>query len=169
MEGTEFAVQLAQFSSLEQLTNLNTEIKTQGVNQLTLGYAQSVNMIGKEVIAQNGNIITVDGDTASLSYNLDSEAQAVSVSIYDQNGQLVKTIDASGKAAGVNTITWNCSDVAPGQYTFAVSATDSSGNSVSTSSMQSGKVTAVHFKNNAITLTVNGQEIALSDVVSTKE
>ena len=46
MDGTQFSAQLAQFSSLEQLSNMATELKTQGVNQMTLGYAQSVNMIG---------------------------------------------------------------------------------------------------------------------------
>jgi flagellar basal-body rod modification protein FlgD len=125
-------------------------------------------MIGKDVVAQNGNSITVDGKSVDLSYQLASAAQTVTISIYDQNGQLVKTIDASNKEEGFNTATWNCSDAAQGQYTFRVLAADANGNSVSTSSMHSGKVTAVHFKNNAITLTVNGQEIALSDVVSTK-
>ena len=53
MDGTDFTAQLAQFSSLEQLSNLNTELKVQSVNQMTLGYAQSVNMIGKEVVASD--------------------------------------------------------------------------------------------------------------------
>jgi flagellar basal-body rod modification protein FlgD len=169
MEGTEFAVQLAQFSSLEQLTNLNTEIKTQGINQLTLGYAQSVSMIGKEVVAQNGNTVMVDRSSVDLNYQLSGAAEAVDILIYDQNGKLMKVIEGSGKSEGQNSTTWNCSDMPQGQYTFQVSAKDANGDSVTTSPMVSGKVTAVHFKNNAITLTVNGQELALNNVVSVKQ
>ena len=166
MDGTDFAAQLAQFSSLEQLTNLNTQLETQGLNQMTLGYAQSVNMIGKEVAIQNANTITVDGSTADISYQLAKDAKTVTISIYDQSGNLVQTIDDTAKTKGINKTVWNCSGVDKGNYTFAVSAADASGNSVTADTLSSGTVTAVHFKNNAITLTVNGQELALSDVVS---
>jgi flagellar basal-body rod modification protein FlgD len=169
MDGTDFAVQLAQFSSLEQLSNLNTEIKTQGINQMTLGYAQSVNMIGKEVIAQNGNTVKVDGATADLNYQLADDAQTVNISIYNQDGKIVKTIEESGKKAGLNKTTWNCGDMASGEYTFQVSGSDSTGNSITANPLVSGKVTAAHFKNNAITLTVNGQELALNNIVSVKQ
>ncbi len=170
LDGSDFAAQLAQFSSLEQLTNLNTEIKTQGVNQLTMGYAQSVNMIGKDVIAQNGNTVTIDGSSSvDLNYQLSDAASVVKISLYDQNGNLVKTIEETGKNKGMNTTALNCSSLAPGQYTFAVAASDANGDALTSSTMISGKVTAVHFKNNAITLTVNGAELALSDVVSVKQ
>lgn len=170
MEGTDFAVQLAQFSSLEQLTNLNSEIKTQGINQLTLGYAQSVNMIGKEIIAQNGNTVTIDGiSSVDLNYQLAGTASAIKLSVYDQNGKLVKSIEDTGKSEGLNTTTLNCSGLPQGEYTFDVAAVDAKGESVSSSALVSGKVSAVHFKNNAITLTVNGRELALSDVVSVKQ
>jgi flagellar basal-body rod modification protein FlgD len=64
MDGTDFAVQLAQFSSLEQLSNLNTELKAQSVTQMTLGYAQSVSMIGKEVVVNSGDTTTTGTVTA---------------------------------------------------------------------------------------------------------
>lgn len=86
MESTQFAAQLAQFSSLEQLTNMNTELTNQGVNQMTIGYAQSVNMIGKEAIVQNGNTIKVDGSTAEVNYRLGSDAAEVVISIYNESG-----------------------------------------------------------------------------------
>lgn len=169
MDGTDFAVQLAQFSSLEQLTNLNTEIKTQGVNQMTLGYAQSVNMIGKEVIAQSGNSVNVAGDTANLNYNLTGDAQTVYISIYDQNGQLVDSIEDGNKTSGQNKTTWDCRNMAEGNYTFQVSGSDANGDSVTATPMLTGTVTAVHFKNNSITVTVNGQELALSDILSVEQ
>ncbi|MCE5284116.1 MAG: hypothetical protein LLG93_18685 [Deltaproteobacteria bacterium] len=168
MGGTEFATQLAQFSSLEQLTNMNTELANQGVNQMTMGYAQSVNMIGKEAIVRNGNAITADG-MVDLNYQLASDASSVSISIYDESGSLVKTIEGTGLTAGLNTTTLDCTDMAKGNYTFLVSATDISGQSVTASTMISGLVTAAHFKNNTISLTVNGKEVALSDVVSIKQ
>ena len=168
MDGTDFAVQLAQFSSLEQLSNLNTEMKNQGLNQMTLGYAQSVNMVGKEVVAQKGNTIQADGATTSVNYNLAKEASRVTVNIYDKEGKVVQTFEESGKK-GLNALTWNTANVPKGTYTFDVSATDITGNAVTASTMVSGLVTAAHFKNNIISLTVNGQEVSLSDVVSVKQ
>lgn len=169
MDGTDFAVQLAQFSSLEQLSNLNTELKNQGVNQMTLGYAQSVNMIGKEVVAQNGNTIQVDGASTAINYNLGTDAASVAVRVFDGEGNLVRTLEESDRKAGMNSLIWDSSEAAQGQYTFQVTATDLGGQSVSAQTRSSGVVTAAHFKNNAITLTVNGQEVSLSDIVSVKE
>ena len=96
-DGAAFASELAQFSSLEQLTNLNTAMTAQNLNYTNLLNAQSVNLIGKEVTAS-----IVDASDASLK----------------------------------TTIT--------------------------------GPVSAVLFKDGAIYLTVNGREIAFSDVISVK-
>jgi flagellar basal-body rod modification protein FlgD len=47
MSGTDFATQLAQFSSLEQLTNLNQGITNLGLYQTSQANLQAVNLIGK--------------------------------------------------------------------------------------------------------------------------
>ncbi|MCX5836600.1 MAG: flagellar hook capping protein [Deltaproteobacteria bacterium] len=166
MDGTDFAAQLAQFSSLEQLSNLNAELKTQGLNQMTLGYAQSANMIGKVIEAKNGNTVTADGSTVDINYRLAKDAQKVTIYIYDQEERLVQTLEDTAKKEGMNKTTWNCSAIAKGNYSFQVAASDSNGGSVAAETILSGVVTAVHFKNNNISLTVNGLELALSDVVS---
>ena len=166
MDGTDFAAQLAQFSSLEQLSNLNAELKTQGLNQMTLGYAQSANMIGKVIEAKNGNTVTANGSAVDINYRLAKDAQKVTMYIYDQEGRLVQTLEDTAKKEGMNKTTWNCSTIAKGNYSFQVAASDSNGGSVAAETILSGVVTAVHFKNNNISLTVNGQELALSDVVS---
>ena len=169
MSDTDFAAQLAQFSSLEQLTNLNTELQTQGVNQLTLGYAQSANMVGKEVIANSGNTVTANGSTVDLNYSLDKDAQNVTISILDQNGKIVKTLNEVNQKAGTNKVTWDSSNVTKGDYTFQVAAKDSQGQTVSTSTMTAGLVTAVNFKNNQISVIVNGKEVPLSSIVEIKQ
>jgi flagellar basal-body rod modification protein FlgD len=168
MKGTDFAAQLAQFSSLEQLTNLNDTLETQSVNQMMLGYSQSVNMIGKEAVANSGNTIVANGQTAELNYNLAKDAQNVTISIMDKNGKLIKTWDESAKTAGMNSATWDCSGVEQGGYTYQVSATDSLGASVTADTMTTGMVTAVHFRSNQILITINGIEVPLSDIVEVK-
>ncbi|MCE5264248.1 MAG: flagellar hook assembly protein FlgD [Deltaproteobacteria bacterium] len=168
MDGTDFAAQLAQFSSLEQLTNLNTTLETQSVNQMTLGYAQSVNMIGKEVVANAGNTITATGQTASLNYQLASDAQSVTITILDKNGRLVKTWDESAKSAGMNHTTWDCSGVERGDYTYQVTAKDSFSSAVTAQTLTTGVVSAVHFRSNQILVTVNGREVPLSNIIEIK-
>jgi flagellar basal-body rod modification protein FlgD len=168
MDGTDFAAQLAQFSSLEQLKNLNTTLETQSVNQMTLGYAQSVNMIGKEAVSNSGNTVTANGQTTELNYSLANDAKSVTISILDKSGKLVKSWDESAKSAGMNHTTWDSSGVEKGDYTYQIAATDSSGATVAAETMATGIVTAVHFRNNQILVTLNGREVPLSDIVKIK-
>jgi len=169
MDGTDFAAQLAQFSSLEQLKNLNTTLETQSVNQMTLGYAQSVNMIGKEAVANSGNTVTANGQTTELNYSLAKDAQTVTISIMDKNGKLIKTWDESAKTAGMNSATWDSSGVEKGDYTYQIAARDSSGAPVTAETMTTGVVTAVHFRSNQILVTLNGREVPLSAISEVRD
>jgi flagellar basal-body rod modification protein FlgD len=169
LDGTDFAVQLAQFSSLEQLSNLNAHLKVQSVNQMTLGYAQSVNMIGKEIVANSGNTVTANGGTVDLSYNLAKDAQTVTISIIDRNGKVVETWAESNQRAGLNKTTWDCSSVEKGEFTYQVYAGDQLGNTVFADTTTIGMVTAVHFRNNQILATVNGREIPLSEIIEIRK
>jgi len=168
LDGSQFAAQLAQFSSLEQLQNINTQLETLGTSFSSLNNAQVANLIGNEVSA-NGNTTTVGGSTNTLYYNLPSDVAQGTIKIYDTQGSLIKTLSFGSQKAGINSMTWNSSNVTAGTYTFEVSATDSSGNAVSPTAMVTGKVTSATFKNSVPYLTVNGQDVAFSDIVSIRK
>ncbi|NPU84725.1 MAG: hypothetical protein HPY65_09580 [Syntrophaceae bacterium] len=74
-DGTEFASQLAQFSSLEQLTNLNDSIESLAVDTNSL---QAVNLIGKVITAGEddsqvtGTVTAVSFSGGSVSVTLDN-------------------------------------------------------------------------------------------------
>ncbi|MBW2663835.1 MAG: hypothetical protein JRD93_18110 [Deltaproteobacteria bacterium] len=168
LDGTDFTAQLAQFSSLEQLSNMNTQLETLGLYQSSLNNAQSIGLIGKEVTAR-GNSIKVDGTSADLTYNLPEGAGKVIVSIYDEAGSLVDTLELGTQHEGENLIVWDCSNVAAGNYTFEVSASDVNGDVVPAYTMITGKVMGVSFEEGSPVLSVNGQDIPLGNVTFVNE
>jgi flagellar basal-body rod modification protein FlgD len=168
MDGTAFTAQLAQFSSLEQLQNINSQMTSFTQQQQTLGNSQAVNFIGKQVLA-TGNTVSVNGNPVTLGYNLAGDAVSGQVQIYDANGQLVNTLSFTNQKQGLNSMTWNPPSSAKGTYSFAVSALDRSGKSVSASTVTQGTVTGVNFHDSATYLNVGGQEVGLADIVSVKQ
>lgn len=168
MDGTEFAAQLAQFSSLEQLTNMNTQLQNLGLYQTTASNTQAVNLLGKEVSVGKLNNFQVEGATADFSYNLPMGATQVTIRILDASGREVDRIEAGKQTAGLQNVTWNRGNNGNGLYSYKVDAVDANGKTVTAETMMTGKVTAVQYKDNAIYLTVNNQEIAFNDVVSVK-
>jgi len=168
VDGTDFAAQLAQFTSLEQLTNMSTQLANMSSAQNASTEAQSISLIGKQVTTTAGNSVVVNGDSTALTYSLDKNAKNVTVSIYNSDGTLVDTLKYTDQAKGANTVTWNTADVTKGNYTFNIKATDKGGNNVSATTMVTGIVTGVQFKNNSIYLTVNGQDVPFSSIVSVK-
>ncbi|HOF04132.1 MAG TPA: flagellar hook capping FlgD N-terminal domain-containing protein [Syntrophales bacterium] len=169
MDGTDFAAQLAQFSSLEQLNNLNEGIKNLGVYQMSQANAQAVNLIGKEVVISKGNTVHANGSPVDLTYELAGAAKTVDIKIYDAEGKLVDTVTTGDQAAGANKATWNGGINHNGTYTFQVTAKGADDRDVAATTLSSGKVTAVSFKNQSIYINVDGREIAFSDVREVKQ
>lgn len=165
MDGTEFAVQLAQFTSLEKLTNLNETMSVLPDYLSTFANAQMVNMIGNEAIAK-GNIIDVSGTSAKITYRLPANVANATISIYDENGALVDKVSVGKQDAGLQNVTWNCGNIAQGNYTYDISAEDQSGRAVAADTMISGIITGASFKNSSAYLTINGQEVAFSSIIA---
>ncbi|MCK7515771.1 MAG: flagellar hook assembly protein FlgD [Desulfobacterales bacterium] len=106
MDGTAFTAQLAQFSSLEQLQNINTQLTSFTRQQQSLGNTQAVNLIGREVLAK-GDTIQAEGTPVDLSYQLKGDAATGLVRIYNANGELVDALVFKNQKQGLNTLTWN--------------------------------------------------------------
>ena len=174
MEGTEFASQLAQFTSLEQLMNLNDSMDT----SINANYflSQSINntlaatLIGKEVKLSGSTFQHNGQENTTLGYDLSAPAGNVTVKIYNEGGQLVKTIENAPKNSGDNKLIWDFSDnegnsVPQGKYTFKVEPKDADNNLMSYSTYVLGKIDGVKFTENGTMLVVNGAQYNLSDIM----
>ena len=168
MDGTDFVAQLATFSSLEQLTNMNSQLNQLGLYQTTMTNTQAVNLLGKEVTVNQSNGFQVNGSTADFSYNLALPAERVSIAIYDSSGKEVDRIDAGKQGLGLQTMTWAKGNNADGVYSYIVNAYDVNGDRIPVETMMTGKVTAVQYRDNAIYLTINDREVTFNQVVAVK-
>ena len=170
MDNSQFASQLAQFSSLEQLQNVNDNLKSMQSGQIIWQKAQAVNYIGKSVEASNKTFSLAAGGSTKLTYSLQAPASYVSVGIYAQDGSLVRTIETKGGAAGKYQIDWNGLDskgkmVPGGLYSFDVVALDAKKNQVPTGTYLQGKVTGIMMQGEDTQLMVGNTPIPLSSVL----
>lgn len=171
LEGTEFASQLAQFSSVEQLSNINTNLETNtstiSLMAQAIGNSLATTMIGQEIKA-TGNALKFDGETpVKFGYTLPANAETVTVRIYDSKGAMVEEIETAGKFKGDNTLTWDGKEgvLDAGKYTFKVEATDDKGNSMSTTSFTFGKIEGVRFTASGTVFVVDGVEIPIANIL----
>jgi flagellar basal-body rod modification protein FlgD len=166
----EFTAQLTQFSSLEQLSNVNDNLNDLKNFQASINNSQAVSLIGKTVTANGSYIrLTADGPVA-CNFELEDDAALVVANIYDSAGEFVKAFESSDLSAGQNSLFWDGTDkngnqMPEGGYTFEVLAADINGNDVDVSTYFTGLVEKVTFENNASFLIAAGQKIALGDVV----
>jgi flagellar basal-body rod modification protein FlgD len=175
MKGTEFAAQLAQFSSLEQLTNLN-DATIQGINAnivltQSINNALSTTFIGKTVRAGTDTFQYNGEGDSKLAYELDSAADSTVVKIYDENDNLVKTFSGDS-SMGENIVNWDGTNekgetVPSGKYHFNVEVKDSDGKTTDVLKENKyiyGTVNGVRFKNGTTVFVIDGMEVALSSI-----
>ena len=173
-ESTEFTAQLAQFSSLEQLQNVNANLAGFEVYQATLNNIQSSGFIGKTVTA-TGSMIGVDqGVSDPVRFDLAGDAASVYIQIYDQFGTFVTDIPSGAMPMGEHQVTWNGqnsngSTVDDGYYAFNVMAVDAEGTRIPVTSYTTGVVTGIDYSTGSTNLVVNDYEIPISSVIRVEE
>lgn len=170
MQGAEFSAQLAQFSSVEQLVELNKgftglmDATAQGSKLSQTALATS--LIGRDVTAA-GNAMTVDPTTgAQVTVNVGGATQLVTVRILGPGGKVLDSHDFGALSAGTQKLSWQPQGVAAGNYTYDVVAQGQDGATVPVTSLATGTVKGITFKNGQIMLDVGGTMVPFDALVN---
>lgn len=173
-ESTEFTAQLAQFSSLEQLQNIDATLTGFEVYQSTLNNIESSGFIGKTVTAAGSMFGVNAGEADPVQFELANDADSVYVQIYDNFGNFVTDIQAGALQAGDQQVSWNAENangdpVEDGIYSFTVMAMNTDGDIVNSTSYTTGTVTGIDYKTGATNLLINDHEVPISSVIRIEE
>ncbi len=168
MDNTQFVSELAQFTALEQTTNLANSFQQFETNYTSFGQLQAAGLIGKQVATQSNQVDVISGKAGAIGFDLPQSASAV-LNITDSNGNTVNTINLGSLSAGLNTYQWNGLNsngvqVPDGTYNYQIQATESNGTSTLLSGINTGTVQSIQFENGQIYVTVNGTNYPISQI-----
>lgn len=169
MESQEFSSQLAQFSSLEQLFNVNDTLQSMKTSQEDSSRLQALDFIGKEIVAKGDALSLEEGKAVTGQFDLEGAAECT-VKISNEEGVAVRRIPMGYLGSGSHTFQWDGRNSAgnamdPGVYTFAITALNTTGTQVNADTRISGKVTGVNLEGNPVNLYVGNIPVAITQVM----
>ncbi|MEE9442142.1 MAG: flagellar hook capping FlgD N-terminal domain-containing protein [candidate division Zixibacteria bacterium] len=173
-----FVAQLAQFSSLEQLENMNRNmidsLNYDFLLSQTISNTMATSLIGRSVRADSSQLYLETAGAADIAVDLDKAATELVITIKDIDGNVVRTINKNGLTPGDHLINWDGTDnngvqASSGVYTIDIVAKDTNGNSFTPRQYLEGKVSGITYKEGLALLNINGQQIPLSSVREVNE
>lgn len=171
---TEYTKQLVSYSQVEQQISTNKKLEQLvGLNSKSsvgnlLGY------IGKYVEADTGNNLSLQGGKAQIAYTLPTDAANTDIIIKNKSGTEVARFAPSG-TAGKHILTWDGTSsgnvkLADGNYTFTLSATNSTGTTITPSALTTlSRVTGVANGSNGAELSSGDLVLKESGILSIRE
>jgi flagellar basal-body rod modification protein FlgD len=169
MQPDQLTAQLAQFSSLEQLTGINTRLDTLTGASKQEGTSALLGLIGKEVTFDGGALTVKDGQASPVTYKLTDAADKVTATIKGSDGTVLRTIDLGAQGVGDHTFQFDGRDasgqlVANGTYTLEVSSQAGSAAPTAVSLVTSALVDGVDLSSDPPALLVGGQRVTIDKV-----
>lgn len=167
MDNREFISQMAQFSTLEQISNLSNSIEKFVETESVAMKLNAVGLIGKKVVIEGKSLQLESGQTDSIIFSLDENAEVV-LKIYDENGTLVSMENLGTLEAGMHSYLWdgrsNDGVMLPdGEYTYELKAITPEGEK-EIGGLEEGEIEAVQFSDDGIYVIVNGNKYPIDSV-----
>ena len=161
MKNDQFAVNLAQFSQLEQLIGINEKIGTTSSADLSSMSAY----LGHDVTLDSYVVSVKNNNGGSVKFNLGSDASAVKVELLDPvTGSVEESIDVGEMAAGKHTVELANLATSSGQYLVQIQAVNAAGGQ-STVAAKVGGIVNGFIPGPTPKLLMNGFEIDPSQVI----
>lgn len=170
---TEFTAQLAQFSSLEQLYNLNDSMESLAASNADSDRLSTLGTIGKDV-AFEGDKTTFSGEPIEFGYSLSGPASAVTISL-QQDGATLATLNGADLTKGNHFLTWDglTDDGSPapvGDYDIVIDAKSASETPILATPLIRSVVTGVDLAGSAGgTLVTLAGEVAFNKIIGVFE
>ncbi|MCB0348975.1 MAG: flagellar hook assembly protein FlgD, partial [Bdellovibrionales bacterium] len=168
LQSHEMAAQLAQFTSLEQLQNMNTNIGKLVDAQQPQEKYQALSMIGKSISSDSSFITHTDGiKEHDIRFDLNDDAKDVEVLVRDAEGKDVRKYTFHNLKKGTNSVTWNARndegyEARPGDFRVFINAKDEGGKTVAAKTDISGRITGVNLTAQGPVLMIGNQSVKFS-------
>lgn len=170
LPNTEFVAQTAQFSSLEQLQNMNKTLERLAAQSGSSGPTAASALLGR-VVTVNGSAVNLEtGRLASMSYLLPASASSVYLQVQDASGNIVRTLSLGAQGGGQHQASFDGVDDAgrrlpAGTYTYRVAAMDRNASVLPGAVTGGGPVTGITVENGQIMLLIGTERVPLASVV----
>lgn len=170
LKSHEMAAQLANFSSLEQMQNINKTLGEMKEGQKPAENFQALNLIGKAVAGDSSKVLRGINDREhDFKFNLPMDASEVAIKVRDADGNVIREYALKGLKKGENKLTWNGEDdkghaATAGEYTFAAEAKTADGKKLGIKTDFDGMITGVSYNAEGPVLHVGNQAIRFRDV-----
>lgn len=170
----EMATQMAQFASVEQLQNLNTNVSKMANGGQPMERLAMTNLIGKTVTVDRERFVHNDNETSSLGFGLSREAKNVKIQVISESGETILEKDLGPMAKGDQTFVWDGSKTngmptKPGNFIFKINAVDAGDRPIAMDSKAQAKVVGVSFEGQEGALLVGDanspQKITMRNVI----
>ncbi|TMA80425.1 MAG: hypothetical protein E6J72_08405 [Deltaproteobacteria bacterium] len=167
LDSANFSAQLAQFSSLQQLTEINQTLKNANTGGSSVGKLDAVGFLGKEVRGASNTVDVKSGAASALDYTL-ATSGTVEAKILDASGGTIADGILGAQNAGPHTLEVGTlagvPKLADGTYTVQLYVGDGNGNATPVATMGGGVVTGVDLSGDAPVLLIGDRRIAVTDV-----
>lgn len=166
-----FVAQLAQFSQLEALTNMQGSLDKFVTSMSGERMLNSASLIGKKVAVTGALSQLSDSGTLNGSIDLPMGASGISVSVFDAKGNLVQELVAGPQTPGTTPIQWDGKDamgnqVPSGLYRFKATAVVNGATSeVLVSTLSTVRSVISNPNDGAVTLELDGGKTVLLSTV----
>ncbi|MFT4703297.1 MAG: flagellar basal-body rod modification protein FlgD [Bradymonadia bacterium] len=174
MDNTQFVSQLAEFAGLEQLEHMSAGLDNVAMSQASNTSALMVSFIGKTVDVAAPELVVAGDQVSPVGFELAGDASEVEILIKDENGDVVRRLDAGARQSGTNEVIWDGLDddgapVADGLYSFQITATDTDGEAVTSNARVGRTVQGVSFQNGVPMLLLDGDSsVGLGNVIEVR-
>ena len=168
MDSREMTAQMAQFSALEQLVNINTKMDKLGGDK-TSSFLDAAQLIGMEIKANTNNIDMTEAKATEFGFTLPANADSMKITIRDPNGIVVRTLERAQTVSGPQKIKWDARDsygapVPPGEYSYNVEALGPKGARIPVTTEMKGVVTGIQSERGQPVLMMGNNKVRLADI-----
>lgn len=156
MDSNQFTQQLVAFTGVEQSIATNKNLEAIVEQNRALENGNAVDYLGKEVtIGTNKAGLTEEG-TATWEYLLDASTSTTKLTIKDENGVKVDSINGE-LGSGIHEFIWKAPDgTDPGTYTLEIEALSANGEKVASNVYSIGIVESIENVGGQVLLSSNG-------------
>jgi len=161
MDHHEFATQLAQFGSLEKLSNIQSGVEGMRNDRGSDTKLAALNFIGKQVSAQSNEVDLIAGKIVKVKPQLTDGLSPTKAMVYNSAGQMLRELSLNAKS-NREVIEWDGKDnqgieQPSGTYAFRIFGSDSKGQTREITAGVDGKVVGVEMEGTAPVLMVETQ------------